>query len=83
MKKTYTKESILALIGMQESGTLEFKQEVNISTKEEKKEFLYDVASFSNNHGGSIIYGIIENEGEAVKIKSIEENYDTLILKMK
>ncbi len=30
MNKTYTKEKVLALIGMQESGTLEFKQEVNI-----------------------------------------------------
>jgi len=37
MNKTYTKEKVLALIGMQESGTLEFKQEINITSKEEKK----------------------------------------------
>jgi hypothetical protein len=81
MNKTYTKEKVLALIGMQESGTLEFKQEVNIE-KENRKEFLYDIASFSNNQGGAIIYGIIEKEGEAVGVKSIDKNLDALILTM-
>lgn len=81
MNKTYTKEKVLALIGMQESGTLEFKQEVNIE-KENRKEFLYDIASFSNNQGGTIIYGILEKEGEAVGVKSIDKNLDALILTM-
>ena len=81
MNKTYTIEKVLALIGMQESGTLEFKQEVNIE-KDNRKEFLYDIASFSNNQGGTIIYGIIEKEGEAIGIKSVDQNLDALILKM-
>ncbi|MBK9454579.1 MAG: ATP-binding protein [Bacteroidetes bacterium] len=43
---------------------------------------LYDIASFSNNQGGTIIYGIIEKEGEAIGIKSVDQNLDALILKM-
>ena len=44
-----------------ENKTLEYKQELNLNNRDEKKEFLADISSFANASGGDIIYGIIEN----------------------
>ena len=43
---------------IEESRTLEYKEELPIGTDNEKKEFLADVSSFANALGGDIIYGI-------------------------
>ena len=55
-----TKADIDALIAdaVNESKTLEYKQELPPKLKGERKEFLADVSSFGNASGGDIIYGI-------------------------
>lgn len=45
-----------------ESKTLDYKKEINIEKGDERKEFLYDVASFANSDGGVIIYGVSETK---------------------
>jgi hypothetical protein len=41
-----------------ERKTLEYKAKLNISTGDEKAEFLADISSFANASGGDIIFGI-------------------------
>lgn len=65
-----------------ENRELEFKELININSDSEKKEFLFDVSSFANASGGSIIYGIKEFNGTAQSIVSINENIDKLICKL-
>jgi predicted HTH transcriptional regulator len=47
--------------GVVEGKTIEYKQELVISTDNDKKEFLYDVSSFANAGGGDLIFGITED----------------------
>ena len=46
-----------------EDRQLEYKRELNISSREHKREFLADVSAFANADGGHLIYGIAEREG--------------------
>ena len=46
-----------------EDRQLEYKRELNISSRENKREFLADVSAFANADGGHLIYGIAEREG--------------------
>lgn len=43
-----------------EGTTIDYKKEFVFGTEKEKKDFLYDIASFANAKGGDIIYGISE-----------------------
>lgn len=65
-----------------ENQELEFKEHICVNNDAEKKEFLYDVSSFANANGGSIIYGIKEQNGSAHSIVSINESIDKLICKL-
>jgi predicted HTH transcriptional regulator len=59
---------------IEESRTLEYKEELIIGTDNEKKGFLADVSSFANALGGDIIYGIKEERnGEGKKTGRAEE----------
>lgn len=76
-------EDLLYLIenAVLENKTLEYKQELNLNTNEEKKEFLADISSFSNASGGDVIYGIVENrdEGTPERVEGISnDNIDEL-----
>jgi hypothetical protein len=51
-----------------EGTTIEFKANLNISSDNDKKEFLADISSFANTNGGDIIYGIKAIEGKAVEV---------------
>ncbi len=57
-----------------ESKTIEYKKEINLKLKEEKKEFLADVSSFANTMGGDLIIGIEEDKGIPIKIDGIKIN---------
>jgi len=61
-----TPEHIQGLIDSEvaESLTLEYKQKLPSKQSEEKREFLYDVASMANAAGGDIVFGIAERPGE-------------------
>ncbi len=72
---------------IQESKTLDYKKELNLSKDKDKKEFLFDVSAMYNTEGGCIIYGIEElkddknqNTGKPNKVSGIDiENSDKLI----
>jgi hypothetical protein len=73
-----------------ESKILDYKRDLNLDKGDEKKEFLYDIASFANSDGGIIIYGVSEqkdekgnNTGLPDEIFGINiENFDKLLLKV-
>lgn len=55
-----------------ELKVLEFKQTLPGRSDGEKKEFLYDVASFANASGGDLIYGIGEEKGQAQELIGLQ-----------
>ncbi|MBI2282828.1 MAG: ATP-binding protein [Bacteroidetes bacterium] len=66
-----------------EGRTIEYKQQVSLSTDNDKKEFLADVSSFANAAGGDLIIGMKANNGIPETIVGIpSENIDALILQM-
>ncbi len=54
--------------GVQEGLRIEYKSETCGNKDEDKKEFLKDVSSFMNAHGGHLIFGMKEVEGVASEI---------------
>ena len=71
-----------------EGKSLEYKESLPGDSRDERKEFLYDVTSFANASGGDIIYGISElttsgsNTGIAGTLSGITNvNADQEILK--
>lgn len=54
-----------------ETLTLEFKRDLPGKEKEDKVEFLKDVAALANAEGGDLIYGIEEKSGSALRIHPI------------
>jgi hypothetical protein len=83
-------QSLASLIdnGVSEGKTLDYKLELPGDSKDDRKEFLYDVTSFANASGGDIVYGISEkvidgkNRGIPEKIEGIADNIDQTILKL-
>lgn len=63
-----------------ENKKLEYKQEIHLDTRDQKKEFLADISSFANASGGDIIYGIIENrdDGTPETLEGLDYNFDQL-----
>ncbi len=55
-----------------ERRTLEFKRDLPGDTRDERKEFLADVTSFANAHGGDIIYGLAEAHGTPSSVHGLE-----------
>lgn len=47
-----------------EGHTLEYKRTVDLDSKDAKDEILKDVSAFANGYGGTIIYGVVEGEGD-------------------
>lgn len=47
---------------VEESQRLEYKQELNLSTKAEKREAAKDVSGLANAEGGLLVYGVSEEE---------------------
>jgi|SRR3989344_1837406 len=63
--------------GIAESKAIEYKETINISTGDERKEFLADLSAFSNTQGGDILFGVKESLGVATEIIGVEvENID-------
>lgn len=52
---------------VQESLTLDYKQQLPSRGRDDKKEFLYDVAAMANSAGGHLVYGIAERRTEEDK----------------
>lgn len=69
-----TLEDIIALKenGVPEGKTIDYKLELNLNTKGDKKEFAKDIASFLNTIGGDLIIGVEEKEGVIADLPGIE-----------
>lgn len=69
-----TLEDILALKenGVPEGKTIDYKLELNLKAKADKKEFAKDIASFLNTIGGDLIIGVKEKEGVITDLPGIE-----------
>lgn len=72
--KSITEIELNALVENQipEGRTLEYKQMVLFTNREEKREFLADISSFANSQGGIIIIGVSENKGLPISIDGME-----------
>jgi hypothetical protein len=89
--KDWTEDDLKALIrdGIEESNRLEYKREINLSDKG-KQEACKDVSAFANGQGGTILYGMEEEERKDAgsipkKIKpitdaSIKESLENVLL---
>jgi len=80
-----TPDQIQSLIDNEvaEGKNLEYKFELPGGSREERVEFLADVSSFSNTSGGSILYGILSENGVAIENPGIEnQDLDQAILRM-
>lgn len=65
---------------VEESRTLEFKRELPGSKNEDRREFLSDITSLANAHGGDLIYGIADENGVAADACGVSHpNSDELI----
>ncbi len=58
--------------GEPESKTLDYKRDRIGDSTGERKEFLYDIASFANASGGHLLIGISEAQGKPIKITGLE-----------
>lgn len=56
---------------MPEDRQLEYKRELHLNTKEQKREFLADVSAFANADGGHLIVGIAEENGVTAEVCGI------------
>ena len=50
-----------------EGRQLDYKRELNLFSKEEKREFLKDVTALANSSGGYLIYGVKEGDDDETK----------------
>ena len=57
--------------GVPEDRQLEYKRELKLNTKEQKREFLADVSAFANADGGHLIVGIAEQNGVPIETGGI------------
>ena len=58
--------------GVAESRTLEFKQDLQVATDEQKQEFLSDVTALANTDGGDIVFGIRAEKGVAKELVGLK-----------
>lgn len=72
-----------------EGRSLDYKREMMLATKEDKKELARDVASFANADGGDIVFGVQEakdsaqkNTGIAEKLLGVADNVDAAKLQI-
>jgi predicted HTH transcriptional regulator len=66
-----------------EKRTIDYKQELHLGTDAERKEFLFDVSSFSNASGGHVPCGISETDGYPERLIGISiDREDELILRI-
>src|SRR5437879_1630499 len=65
--KDIDEKALAALVadGVYESRTLEFKQDLQVATDEQKQEFLSDVTALGNTDGGDIVFGMRAEKGMA------------------
>lgn len=69
--------------GVSEGKTIDYKEEIHLSSREERKEFAADITSFSNSSGGHLVFGIRESEGMVEEVLGIFiDNVDNMMLQI-
>jgi hypothetical protein len=82
------RETLESILGTAEGLTLDFKEELLLSSREEKKELLADAVAFANSVGGHILIGVSERRenaeriGVATALPGVECNPDGTILRI-
>ena len=68
--KAIDEAALSALVGNSvcESRTLEFKQDLQVATDDQKGEFLSDVTALANTDGGDIVFGMRAEKGVAKEL---------------
>ncbi len=56
-----------------ETAVIDFKQAFALGSDEQKREFLFDVASFANADGGDLVYGVRAVDGVAEDIVGLDD----------
>jgi hypothetical protein len=46
-----------------EGTSIDYKEQLHLDSREQRKEFAADVTSFANTNGGYLVFGVSENEG--------------------
>jgi len=59
---------------IEEGKSIDYKQELHLDNKSNKKEFAADITSFANTVGGDLIIGVSEGRGIITEIKGIKIN---------
>lgn len=49
---------------VREDRTLDFKRELDLTSRDTQSEFAKDVTAFANSSGGTLLYGVTEGKGE-------------------
>src|SRR5262245_14494167 len=57
----------LVTAGRGEGRTIDYKSSLPGGSDDDRREFLYDVTSLANTHGGDLIYGVEELQSEGGK----------------
>ena len=76
----------LVVGNVEEGQTLDFKQDLPLQNRDDRKEFLADVVSFANTDGGDLLIGVIERRegseklGTAAEIRGVDGSVDQKIL---
>jgi hypothetical protein len=66
-----------------ESKEIDYKESLSLTSQQDRLKFLYNFTSFANAVGGSLIYGIKENEGFPIEAVGIDiQNIDELKLQI-
>lgn len=73
--KSLTEVDLRLLIanGVREQQTLEYKLTLPGERYKDKKEFLADVSSFANTHGGHLLFGVRAVDGKAAELVGIDD----------
>ena len=71
LSKNLSDLSISSIWPLAEGQTIEFKQELSTSTRDEKREFVKDLAAMANTSGGVILYGVKEKKDGSGEVDSI------------
>lgn len=75
--------AILLQTKVPEGKDLEYKRELPGPKDADKKEFLFDISSIANSHGGHILYGIDEQNGLPRDISGVaRDELDKAILRL-